>query len=100
MADLAKIREQIEPILKEYNVGYAGVFGSFARGKENENSDLDLLVEFTQPTGFFELVGLEDELTETLGRKVDVIANGYLNPIFKKRIIKDLKNIYGLRRKG
>ncbi|MFA5020507.1 MAG: nucleotidyltransferase family protein [Patescibacteria group bacterium] len=96
MTDLNKIQEQIKPILQEYNVGYCGVFGSFARGDERPNSDLDLLVEFTKPIGLFDLVGMEQELTEKLGRKVDVLTVGTdFNPIFKKHMEKDLKHIYG-----
>ena len=84
----------IEPILREHDVEYAGVFGSRARGDNRPDSDLDLLVRFCKPVGYFTIIGLEDQLSETLGRKVDLVTEGALSPHIKDRVITDLKIVY------
>ncbi len=84
----------IEPILREHDVEYAGVFGSRARGDNRPDSDLDLLVRFRKPVGYFTIIGLEDQLSETLGRKVDLVTEGALSPHIKDRVITDLKTVY------
>lgn len=83
------IRELLIPILKEKNINYCYLFGSYAKGNPRENSDVDLLVD-TSITGmeFFKLVEL---LRETLGKKVDLLRLSDLqsnNPIVLE-ILKD-----------
>jgi hypothetical protein len=51
-----------------------GIFGSFARGENDRNSDLDILIDVEQPVDLLEIIGLEQELTEKLGIKVDLIV--------------------------
>ena len=51
-----------------------GVFGSYARGEENDNSDLDILIDFDIKVDLLELIGLEQELSELLGIKVDLVT--------------------------
>ena len=68
------------------------LFGSFARGEANRKSDIDLLVKFTRPIGLFDLVGIQDEFTETLGRKVDLVTK--LSPYFEKYILPDVIPLY------
>lgn len=84
----------IEPILREHDVEYAGVFGSRARGDNRPDSDLDLLVRFRKPVGYFTIIGLEDQLSETLGQKVDLVTEGALSPHIKDRVMTDLETVY------
>ena len=84
----------IEPILREHDVEYAGIFGSRARGDNRPDSDLDLLVRFRKPVGYFTIIGLEDQLSETHGRKVDLVTEGALSPHIKDRVITDLETVY------
>ena len=51
-----------------------GLFGSFARNEENPDSDIDLLVNFDRPIGLIELVKIELELEELLGKQVDLVT--------------------------
>lgn len=80
---------QILPILKKAGVKRSSIFGSFARGEENEKSDLDLLVE--PPEGFtlLDLSGLKIHLEESLKRSVDIITYDYIHPRIKPHIEKD-----------
>lgn len=80
------------------NLEFAGVFGSYARGENRPESDIDILVRFSEPKSFFDLVGLEIELSEKLGRKVEIISEKYLHPYLHSQVSEDLKVFYGERR--
>ena len=83
----------IKNVLDRIKPTLIGVFGSYARGEENENSDLDLLIDFEQKVGLLELIGIEQELTELLGIKVDLITKRSLHSKLKTIIEKDLIRI-------
>ena len=92
-----EISKQITPILVKHQVGFAGVFGSFARGEVNEASDVDLLVRFNEPKSLLDVIGLEQELSEILGRQVEVVTERALHPYLKTQVMRDLTVIYGAR---
>ena len=92
-----EIGTRIEPVLRKYDVSFAGLFGSRARGDERPDSDVDLLVSFHRQKGLFELAGLERDLSETLNLKVDVVTEGALSPLLKSEVLKDLQPLYGQR---
>jgi predicted nucleotidyltransferase len=73
-----------------HNPTYVGVFGSFARGEQNEKSDMDILIDYQTPLDLLEIIGLENELSEMLGIKVDLVTQRSLNKIMKPYIQKDL----------
>ncbi len=67
-----KLTAKILSILKKYHVVRAGIFGSYARGEDNTESDLDIVIEFDGR--LLDHVNLKHELEEELGQKVDVIT--------------------------
>lgn len=79
-----------QPVLK------AWLFGSFARGEEREDSDVDLLILFdhSTPIGLFSYARMHRELEERLGRKVDLVEEGTLRPAVAAEATKDMKMIY------
>ncbi|MGE0882275.1 MAG: nucleotidyltransferase family protein [Blastocatellales bacterium] len=82
-------------ICRQNDVSKVGVFGSMARGEANDQSDIDLLVEFSRRgKSLWDIVGLERQLAEALGRKVDLVTEGSLSPYLRDRILADLKVIY------
>jgi predicted nucleotidyltransferase len=83
----------IKTVINRINPTLIGVFGSYARGEEKENSDLDLLIDFEQKVDLLELIGIEQELTELLGIKVDLITVRSVHPALKPSIEKDLIRI-------
>ena len=93
-------REAIQQTIAEYfktqPVLKAWIFGSYARGEETEDSDVDLLVKFDRslPIGLFAYIRMHRELEEKLGRKVDLIEEGTLRPAAQKTANRDLKVIY------
>lgn len=70
-----EIKEKIYPIAKEYNVPRIYLFGSYARGEENENSDIDLVFEpkGSKATGILKKFDFKDELERALNKEVDLI---------------------------
>lgn len=81
------------PILRHYGVRRASVFGSYARGQENPESDLDLLVELPPGSSLLDLVGLEQDLTAELGIKVEATTYGSLHPLMRDQVLADRRTI-------
>jgi len=81
---LLQHRDEIEC---DYGVVEIGVFGSCVRGEEAEGSDIDILVEFGKPVGFFLFLELEERLSEWLGAKVDLVTKAALKPRIGQRIL-------------
>jgi len=91
-------REEIETalvsMLGKYGVRKIGLFGSYARGEERTDSDLDVLVEFEKRKSLLTLVRIERELSEHIGVKVDLLTEQAISPYLVERIKADLKVIY------
>jgi predicted nucleotidyltransferase len=90
---LEEIKVKITPILRRYDVRKAAIFGSFVKGEEREDSDIDILVEFKGEKSLLDLAGLKIELEENLGRKVDVLTYNSLHPLLKDKILQEQKVI-------
>lgn len=87
--------QKILPIIKRHNIKYAALFGSYARGEETKKSDLDILVSFSKPVSFFDIVEIEEEIAKKVNiKKVDLVTKKALHPAIKKYVNKDLKVIY------
>ena len=84
------LRKSQDKILADFGVKKIGIFGSFAKGEQNKKSDIDILVEFNQPIGFFGFVELEDKLGKILKRKVDLVTKKALKPAMKQQVLKDV----------
>ena len=88
--DLATILKKNKPVLeKVYKVREIGIFGSFARGEEHDDSDLDLLVEFSEPVGW-EFIDLKEYLEEIFDREVDLVTKNALKPQMRNRILREV----------
>lgn len=70
-----------------------GVFGSYARGEQRDDSDLDILVELGPGIGLFGYVGLQQELSEALGLKVDLANRRTLKPRIGERILAEVRMV-------
>ena len=86
---VASLKERILPILQRYGVRRAGVFGSYARAEAASGSDLDLLVELPAGSSLLDLVGLQLELSETLGIAVDANTYRAIHPLLRDGILED-----------
>ncbi|MBU1252170.1 MAG: nucleotidyltransferase domain-containing protein [Nanoarchaeota archaeon] len=86
-----KLKTKIVKILKKYEIVRAGIFGSYARGEPNKNSDIDILIQIRNGKKFslFDLSGLKINLEEKLGKKVDINTYRALHPKLKSRILNE-----------
>ena len=75
----------------KYNVNTIGVFGSCVRDEQAGESDLDILVDFTAPISLFEFIDLEEDLSELLRVKVDLVSRNALKPYIGKRILNEVQ---------
>lgn len=95
MAEMVIDRAKIADICEENDIVFLGVFGSYARGDFDQESDIDLLVRFSRAKSLLDLVRIERELAQRLGRPVDLVTEASLSPYLKDRIIASLKRVYG-----
>jgi len=65
------------------------VFGSFARGEENIDSDIDLLVELESNRSLLDIIALKYDIEDLTGRKVDVVTQAGISPYLVKQIMKE-----------
>lgn len=85
---IEKLKKRIVPILKKHKVVRAGVFGSYVRGEDKKNSDIDILIMPPKNMGFG-FVGIKFELEDKLKMKVDLISYRGLHPLLKDRILRE-----------
>jgi len=90
-------RKKIEKILgnhksflrKKFKIKEIGIFGSYARGEESKKSDVDILVEFSEPIGW-EFFDLKEFLETVLNKKVDLVTVNAIKPQLKEKILNEI----------
>ena len=91
LADILKtLAAHKEELQQRYRVKELGVFGSVVRGEQKGTSDVDILVEFEKPIGFFTFLELEDYLSTLLGVKVDLVSKKALKPNIGRHILQEV----------
>ena len=88
----SKLRAMKPELTEKFHVSSIGYFGSYARGQQNGASDLDLIVEFSQPVGWA-FFTLESFLEQSLGIKVDLTTKNSLKERIKESILNQVKYI-------
>lgn len=83
------LRKQRQELVERYNVANLSLFGSVARNEARPDSDVDLLVEFSQPVGLFQFIELQQKLEALLGCKVDLGTPRSLKPRIKERVLQE-----------
>jgi predicted nucleotidyltransferase len=95
MHDIEIDDKRLREICRDFSVRRLALFGSFQRGDFSDESDVDILVEFEAGArvglAFF---ALQDELSQLLGRRVDLNTPGFLSPQFRNRVLQEAEPIY------
>ena len=98
MKDLKKIKEILikhKKFLKEkYDIKNIRIFGSYAKGKEGKDSDIDLIIEFYKTKSLMELVRIENILKTILEAKVDLLTEDSISPYMVSEIKNEAIYIY------
>ncbi len=84
------LRKNKKMLSKEFKVKQLALFGSFVRGEQKRNSDIDILVGFYEPVDFFTFLDLEECLSKLLGGKVDLVSKKALKPRIGKFILQEM----------
>ena len=87
------IRQHRNVLEEKYGVAVVGIFGSYVRGEQGRQSDIDLLAEILRPISLLEIVGAEIYLSEVLGRKVDLVPKRDVREELRESILKEAVNI-------
>lgn len=87
------LREHKSRLEQKYHVSTLGIFGSYVRDEQADDSDLDILVDFKTPIGLFEFIDLEEELSGILCMPVDLVSRSALKPYIGKRILSEVHHV-------
>lgn len=84
------LKKHKEELKEKYGVKEIGIFGSYVRGEQDDESDVDILVEFEKPIGFIRFMKLENSLSELLGVKVELVTKKALKPYIGQQILQEV----------
>jgi predicted nucleotidyltransferase len=87
---LLSLKALKEDVAREYSVKTLGIFGSIARDEQTDQSDVDLLVEFSRPVGFVTFMRLEHFLSDRLGKPVDLVTPDSLKPVIRQDVLAEV----------
>ena len=95
MGGIVVDERKLEEICRRWRVAELSLFGSVARGEAGPDSDVDLLYAF-EPDALvgWEIVELEDELSELFGRRVDLVSKRYLHPLIREDVLATARVLY------
>jgi hypothetical protein len=87
-----KLRQVKQQLADKYHVSSIGLFGSIVRADFKPESDIDIMVDFSQPIGI-EFIDLADELEKLLGRRVDLVSKAGVRPRYYQAIEPDIRYV-------
>lgn len=91
LSDPREPLQKLYPKIKQkYRIAKLGIFGSYARNEQREDSDLDLLVPFEETPGLFQYIELENLISDAPGIKVDLVMEDALKPGIKERVLNEI----------
>ncbi|MDO8580398.1 MAG: nucleotidyltransferase family protein [Candidatus Omnitrophota bacterium] len=94
MNELDKIKKVLKQnkrlLQRTFKIKQLGLFGSYVRGDQKNNSDVDILVEFSETPGLFDFMKVENNLSNMLKRRVDLVMKGALKPTIGKNIMREV----------
>ncbi|MGC8880651.1 MAG: nucleotidyltransferase family protein [Anaerolineae bacterium] len=86
--------DKLIELCRQNGVVQIALFGSVARGEADQQSDIDLMVKFSQRISLLRFAALERQLSEALGRRVDLLTEAAISPYLRETIKRDLQVIY------
>jgi len=86
------LKKNKQRLTDKYGLSFMAIFGSYGRGQQTENSDIDILVDFQKPVGI-EFIDLANELEKLLKIKVDLVSKNGVKPQYLKQIEQDLNYV-------
>ncbi len=91
LAEIKAILGQVKSLIREkYHISELGIFGDYVKGEVKENSQVNILIDYTEPPSLLELVDMEYYLSDLLNIKADVISKNGLKGKRKERILSEV----------
>lgn len=87
--NIEDIKQKALPILKEAGVTRSSLFGSYVRGEQREDSDIDMLVDLPEGLSLFDIVEIKYKLEDALGKKVDLVQYDTIKPRLREYILSE-----------
>ncbi len=87
------LRQQLPSLAERYHVASLGLFGSYVRRENRPDSDLDVLVTFSEAPSLFRLIELENHLSDLLGVKVDLVMRDALKPQIGRQVLAEVVQV-------
>jgi len=84
------LKDELPHLREKFGVTRIGLFGSYSREEQGPGSDVDLLVEFEKPIGFFRFLAIEDYIKERLGVKAELVTEDALKPRMKPHVLEEV----------
>lgn len=89
ISSLKHIKSELE---QRFHVSSIGIFGSVARGEDSPGSDVDILVDFSEPVGV-EFIDLADFIEKKINRKIDLVSRNGVKPKYFHSIQSEIVNV-------
>jgi predicted nucleotidyltransferase len=86
---IEQVTELVVPILIQHGATRAGLFGSLVHGNLRTRSDIDILVELPRTLSLVDVIGIQQELEDSLGRKVDLVQYDAIKPLLREPILRE-----------
>ena len=90
---LHQLRRHLPELVTRYHVHSLGVFGSYVRGEQQRDSDVDVLATFDQIPGLLKFIELENYLSDLLGLRVDLVMRDALKPAIGEQILAEVVSV-------
>lgn len=94
MPSLDEIRQSLSTqksiLQKKYKINRLGIFGSYVRGEQKQESDLDVLIDYEEVPSLITLIEIENHLSELLGVKVDLVTRKGIKPQLRSYILEEV----------
>ena len=87
------LKSELPRLIKEYNVKSLGVFGSYVHDHQKAESDLDILITFSQTPSLIQFLQLENYLSDLLGVKVDLVMKNALKSRIGEKILNEVVSL-------
>ena len=94
--NLAQLKHntKLQKLCRKEDITFLGLFGSYSRGEQKPDSDVDVLIEYRDIKSLFDLARIQIELEKLLGKEVDLVVKRNIKPALKPYIFSDLIKIY------
>ena len=87
------LKQNLPELQREYKINFLKLFGSYSKNQQNPDSDVDILVNFSEVVNLIQFIKLKNALSEMLNMNVDLVMENELKKRIKNRILKEAEAI-------